>query len=109
MDQFEKGGGELKLEINRVPQSANPNEKLFALMWSRPDVLGLFSINVVSFSPNLVLRGLSFSINCADYRSRGRAGFEQFEIWRTRRNPIRVVLGKKGMRFHNNSNEKADD
>jgi hypothetical protein len=37
--------------------------------------------------------------DCADYRSRGRAGFEQFEIWRTRRSPIRVVLGKKGMRF----------
>jgi hypothetical protein len=40
---------------------------------------------------------------------RGRAGFEQFEILRTRRSPIRVGLGKKGVRFRNNSNENADD
>jgi hypothetical protein len=32
-------------------------------MWSRADVIGLFSINVVSFSPNVVLSGLSFSTN----------------------------------------------
>jgi hypothetical protein len=32
-------------------------------MWSRPDVLGLFSINVVSFSRNVVLSGPLFSIN----------------------------------------------
>src|SRR5271165_4740110 len=32
-------------------------------MWSRPDVIGLFSNNLVSFSRNLVLGGLSFSIN----------------------------------------------
>jgi hypothetical protein len=32
-------------------------------MWSSPDVIGLFSINVVSFSSNVVLRGLLFSIN----------------------------------------------
>ena len=32
-------------------------------MRSSADVLGLFSINVVSFSPNLVLRGLLFSNN----------------------------------------------
>ena len=31
-------------------------------MWSSPDVVGLFSINVVSFSSNVVLRGLSFSL-----------------------------------------------
>jgi hypothetical protein len=37
--------------------------QLFALMWSRADVIGLFSNNVVSFSRNVVLRGLSFSIN----------------------------------------------
>ena len=29
--------------------------KLFALMWSRPDILGLFSINEGPFSPNVVL------------------------------------------------------
>src|SRR5271166_1669318 len=32
-------------------------------MWSRPDILGLFSINVVSFSRNVVLSALSFSAN----------------------------------------------
>src|SRR5271165_5495231 len=32
-------------------------------MRSRADVLGLFSNNVVSFSSNVVLSGLSFSIN----------------------------------------------
>src|SRR5208283_1227969 len=32
-------------------------------MWSRADVIGLFSNNVVSFSSNVVLRGLLFSIN----------------------------------------------
>jgi hypothetical protein len=32
-------------------------------MWSNPDVIGLFSNNVVSFSSNVVLRGLLFSIN----------------------------------------------
>ena len=32
-------------------------------MWSSPDVVGLFSNNVVSFSSNVVLRGLLFSIN----------------------------------------------
>ena len=37
--------------------------QLFALMWSRPDVIGLFSIKVVSFSRNVVLRGHLFSIN----------------------------------------------
>ena len=30
--------------------------QLFALMWSRADVIGLFSNNVVSFSRNVVLR-----------------------------------------------------
>ena len=43
---------------------ANPKEKpLFALMQSRPDILGLFSINVVSFSIIVVLSALSFSAN----------------------------------------------
>src|SRR5208282_6836666 len=37
--------------------------QLFALIWSSPDVVGLFSINVVSFSRNVVLRGLLFSLN----------------------------------------------
>src|SRR5271165_4296781 len=32
-------------------------------MWSSPDVVGLFSNNVVSFSSNVVLRGPLFSIN----------------------------------------------
>ena len=36
---------------------------LFALLWSSPDVIGLFSNNVVSFSPNVVLRGPLFSLN----------------------------------------------
>ena len=35
---------------------------LFALIWSRADVIGL-SNNVVSFSRNVVLSGLSFSLN----------------------------------------------
>jgi len=35
---------------------------LFSVMWSRA-VLGLFSNNVVSFSRNLVLKSLLFSIN----------------------------------------------
>jgi hypothetical protein len=47
--------------------------------------------------------------DCANYRSRGRSGSEQFEILRTRRSPIRVGLGKNGVRFRNNSNENADD
>jgi hypothetical protein len=38
--------------------------ELFALMRSRADVIGLFSNNVVSFSRNVVLSGLSFSLNC---------------------------------------------
>ena len=38
-------------------------------MWSSPDVLGLFSINVVSFSHNVVLSGLSFSINVVRKRA----------------------------------------
>ena len=43
---------------------ANPKEKrLFALVWSSPDVIGLFSINVVSFSIIVVLSALSFSAN----------------------------------------------
>src|SRR6478736_3368179 len=37
--------------------------QLFALMWSSPDVIGLFSNNVVSFSHNVVLRRLLFSLN----------------------------------------------
>jgi hypothetical protein len=36
---------------------------LFSVMWSRADILGLFSNNVVSFSRNLVLKSLLFSIN----------------------------------------------
>ena len=32
-------------------------------MWSRADILGLFSLNVVSFSRNVVLRVLLFSLN----------------------------------------------
>jgi hypothetical protein len=32
-------------------------------MWSRADVIGLFSINVVSFSRNVVLRDPLFSLN----------------------------------------------
>ena len=34
-----------------------------ALKWPRADVIGLFSNNVVSFSRNVVLRELLFSIN----------------------------------------------
>jgi hypothetical protein len=37
--------------------------QLFALMWSRADVIGLFSNNVVSFSRNVVLSDASFSLN----------------------------------------------
>ena len=37
--------------------------QLFALMWSSPDVIGLFSNNVVSFSHNVVLRRLLCSLN----------------------------------------------
>jgi hypothetical protein len=37
--------------------------QLFALMWSGADVIGPFSINVVSFSPNVVLEERLFSIN----------------------------------------------
>ena len=36
---------------------------LFSLMWSRADVIGLFSINVVSFSRNVVLKAPLFSLN----------------------------------------------
>jgi hypothetical protein len=36
---------------------------LFALMWSRANVIGLFSNNVVSFSRNVVLRDYLFSVN----------------------------------------------
>ena len=35
----------------------------FAFMWSSPDVIRSVSINVVSFSRNVVLSGLSFSLN----------------------------------------------
>ena len=38
-------------------------------MRSSADVLGLFSINVVSLSPNLVLRGLLFSNNVVPMRA----------------------------------------
>ena len=34
--------------------------QLFALIWSRPDVVGLFPNNVVSFSRNVVLSGPLF-------------------------------------------------
>jgi hypothetical protein len=37
--------------------------QLFALMWSSPDVIGLFPNNVGPFSRNVVLSGPSFSIN----------------------------------------------
>jgi len=37
--------------------------QLFSLMWSSPDVIGQFSPNVVSFSPNVVLRDPLFSLN----------------------------------------------
>ena len=36
---------------------------LLSVMWSRADILRLFSNNVVSFSRNLVLKSLLFSIN----------------------------------------------
>jgi hypothetical protein len=51
-------GSSLAYKITRI--SLVP---LFALMWSRADVIGLFSINLVSFSRNVVLSGPSFSIN----------------------------------------------
>src|SRR4051794_11070371 len=35
----------------------------FSVIWSRSDVIGLFSINAVSFSPNVVLRAPLFSPN----------------------------------------------
>ena len=38
-------------------------------MWSSPDVLGLFSNNVVSFSRNVVLTGPSFSPNVVRKRA----------------------------------------
>jgi hypothetical protein len=45
-------------------KEANPKEKrLFALMWFRPDVIGLFPINVGPFSIIVVLSGPSFSLN----------------------------------------------
>jgi hypothetical protein len=54
----------LRIGINRTPSRANPREKWpFALIWSRADVIGLFSNNVVSFSRNVVLSGPSFSNN----------------------------------------------
>ena len=37
--------------------------QVFSLMWSSPDVIGLFSNNVVSFSSNVVLRDHLFSLN----------------------------------------------
>jgi hypothetical protein len=37
--------------------------QLFALMWFSADVIGLFSINVVPFSRNVVLSGPLFSAN----------------------------------------------
>jgi len=45
------------------PKQAGFPLQLFSLMWSSPDIVGLFSINVVSFSRNVVLRGLLFSPN----------------------------------------------
>ena len=43
--------------------------QLFALMWSRADVIGLLSNNVVSFSRNVVLGELLFSINVVGKRA----------------------------------------
>jgi hypothetical protein len=45
-------------------------------MWSRADVIGLFSNNVVSFSRNVVLVELLFSINLVP--KRGCFQFEPF-------------------------------
>jgi hypothetical protein len=50
--------------LNRTPSRATLKEKWpFALMWSRADVIGLFSNNVVSFSRNVVLSDPLFSLN----------------------------------------------
>ena len=49
---------------NRCGQAVTlHNMSPFSLMWSSPDVVGLFSNNVVSFSSNVVLRGPLFSLN----------------------------------------------
>jgi hypothetical protein len=44
------------------------DEPLFSLMWFRSDIIGLFSNNVVSFSRNVVLGELLFSINLVPKR-----------------------------------------
>jgi hypothetical protein len=49
--------------------------QLFALIWCRPDVIGLFSNNVVSLSRNVVLRRPSFSINVVRKSGCFRAAF----------------------------------
>jgi hypothetical protein len=57
-------GGALKIGIDRTPARANPKDKWpFALIWSRADVIGLFSNNVGPFSRNVVPSGPLFSIN----------------------------------------------
>jgi hypothetical protein len=48
----------------RVLMRQESHFKLYShLKWLETDVLGLFSLNVVSFSRNLVLRGSLFSLN----------------------------------------------
>jgi hypothetical protein len=54
--------------------------QLFALMWSSPDVIGLFSNNVVSFSRNVVLRDPLFSLNSVSNRGYYRSGPFMFSV-----------------------------
>jgi hypothetical protein len=71
-------------------------------MWSSPDVLSLFSINVVSFSRNVVLRDPLFSLNSvskprmlsvlADYVLSSPQLEEKSELWISGK--IRELLGK---------------
>jgi hypothetical protein len=69
----------LKVEADHTPWSRarfgrkgqTERKWLFALLWSNPDVIGLFSNNVVSFSRNVVLSSPSFSSNVESGKDSG--------------------------------------
>jgi hypothetical protein len=57
-----RGRAENRNQPNSI-ESQPEGKVAIRIMWSRADVIGLFSNNVVSFSRNVVLSGPSFSIN----------------------------------------------
>jgi hypothetical protein len=50
-------------KLNSVELVPEREYRLFALMWFRPDLIGLFSNNLVAFSRNVIPDRPSFSVN----------------------------------------------